>query len=58
MALGNRRRAPYQRALTGNFIDVDLPLDSVEPGQPINVRIGASTAERTLALPEGSPSWA
>lgn len=58
VALGNRRNAPYQRALTGNFIDVDLPLDSVEPGQPVNVRIGVSTAERTLALAEGSPSWA
>ena len=58
VALGNRRDATHQRALTGNFIDVDLPPDSVEPGLPVNVRIGASTAERTLAIAEGSPSWA
>jgi len=58
VALGNRRDAPYQRALTGNFIDVDLPPDSVTPGQPVTVRVGASTGERTLAVTEGSPSWA
>lgn len=58
VALGNRRDAPFQRALTGNFIDVDLPACSVEPGHPVNVRIGASTPERTLGVAEGSPSWA
>jgi threonylcarbamoyladenosine tRNA methylthiotransferase MtaB len=58
VALGHRRDELHQRALTGNFIDVDLPPRSVEPGQPVNVRIGASTAERTLAFAEGSPSWA
>ncbi len=58
VALGNRSDSPHQRALTGNFIDVDLPPGSVEPGSPVTVRIGASTAERTLAVAEGSPSWA
>jgi len=58
VALGRRRDSPHQRALTGNFIEVDLPPDSVEPGQPVNVRIGSSTAERTLAVAEGFPSWA
>jgi len=58
VALGNRRNAPFQRALTGNFIEVDLPAGSAEPGQPLNVRIGASTSRRTLGVPEGSPSWA
>jgi threonylcarbamoyladenosine tRNA methylthiotransferase MtaB len=58
VALGNRRDSPYQRALTGNFIDVDLPPDSVQPGQPVTVRVGASAGERTLAAAEGFPSWA
>jgi len=58
VALGNRNDSPHQRALTGNFTEVDLPRDSAEPGSPVNVRIGASTAERTLAVAEGSPSWA
>ncbi len=58
VALGDRRDAPYQRALTGNFIDVDLPRGSVRPGQPVNVRIGASTAERTWGVAQDAPSWA
>ena len=58
VALGHRRDGRYQRALTGNFIEVDLPPRSVEPGQPVTVRVGASSAERTLAVAEGSPSWA
>ncbi len=58
VALGDRRDGPYQRALTGNFIDVDLPRGSADPGQPVAVRIGASSAERTYAVAEGAPSWA
>ncbi len=58
VALGDRREGRYQRALTGNFIDVDLPAGSSEPGQPVTVRVGASSGERTYAVPEGTPSWA
>ena len=58
IALTNRRGEPSQRALTGNFIEVDLPRDSVTPGDPVVVRIGESSGKRTQARREGAPAWA
>jgi len=58
VALGNRRDEPFQRALTGNFIEVDLPRDAAVPGQPLTVRVGPSDGGRTLAQAEGCPAWA
>ncbi len=57
VALAQRLDAPVQRALTGNFIEVDLPAESAAAGQPVCVRIGESEGERTRAVAEGIPSW-
>jgi threonylcarbamoyladenosine tRNA methylthiotransferase MtaB len=58
VALTQRTGAPVQRALTGNFIEVDLPAGSAIPGQPLTVRVGESRGERTAAVAEGLPAWA
>lgn len=58
IALGNRRGEPTQRALTGNFIEVDLARHSAQPGEPVVVRLGKSSGERTVAQRVGSPTWA
>lgn len=44
-------RPRHLRALTGNFIEVELPEGSAERGRRLDVRLGRATRERTPALP-------
>jgi hypothetical protein len=46
------------RALTGNYIEVELEDSEAAPGELVGVRIVRATEAGTSAVVEQAPSWA